>query len=267
VRDFSDDLAALIDTLGLRLPLHLVGWSAGAGVVMQYAIDHPENVAGIVLESAMSPYGFGGTHGTDGTPNWPDHAGSGGGTVNPDFLRLLGEGNRGTASPASPLATLRAFYTRPEFRLDPAFEERCLTGMLDTKTGDDVYPGDMTASEHWPGVAPGMTGMNNAISPRHLDLSAFGALRPAPRVLWIRGDSDQIVSDTSMFDFGYLGKLGALPGWPGDEIFPPQPMVSQLRAILERGGTYREVVYEACGHSPHLEQADRFLTDVREFVR
>lgn len=267
VRDFSDDLAALVDTLGLRLPLHLVGWSAGAGVVMQYAIDHPEHVAGLVLESAMSPYGFGGTQGIDGTPNWPDHAGSGGGTVNPDFLRLLGAGDRGTDSPASPLNTMRNFYTRPEFRLEPAFEGRCLDGMLHTRTGDDIYPGDFTASEHWPGIAPGSTGMNNAISPRYLDLTGFADLSPAPRVLWIRGDSDQIVSDTSMFDFGYLGKLGAVPGWPGDEIFPPQPMVSQLRAVLERGGNHHEVVYEACGHTPHLEHAARFLADVREFLQ
>jgi len=266
LRDLSDDLAALIETLELRTPLHVLGWSAGGGVVMQYAIDHPDRVAGLILEAGMSPYGFGGTKGLDGTPSWPDHAGSGGGTVNPEFLRLLAEGERGSDSPASPLNTMRAFYTRPEFRLEPAFEERCLTGMLDTRTGDDIYPGDSTPSEHWPGVAPGMTGMNNALSPRYLDLSGFADLSPAVPVVWIRGDSDQIVSDTSMFDFGYLGQLGAVPGWPGEAVFPPQPMLSQLRAVLERGGSFREVVYEACGHSPHLEQEDRFAADLREFV-
>lgn len=267
LRDLSDDLAALIDTLGLRTPLHLLGWSTGGGVIMQYTIDHPEHVAGLILEAPMSPYGFGGTQGVDGRPNWHDHAGSGGGTVNPDFLRLLSEGDRTADSPASPLNTMRTFYVHPDFRFEPDFEQRCLEGMLDTRTGDDIYPGDHTASENWPGVAPGTTGMNNALSPRYCDLTGFAGLPTAPRVLWIRGESDQIVSDTSMFDFGYLGMLGAVPGWPGDDLFPPQPMVSQLRAILDQGGRYREVVYETCGHSPHLEHADRFLSDVRGLLR
>ncbi|MCI0583733.1 MAG: alpha/beta hydrolase, partial [Chloroflexi bacterium] len=267
LRDLSDDLAALIATLGLPTPIHLLGWSTGGGVIMQYAIDHPQHVAGLILESPMSPCGFGGTHGIDGRPNWPDHAGSGGGTVNPDFLRRLGEGDRGSDSPTSPLNTMRNFYTQPEFRLEPEFERRCLDGMLDTKTGADVYPGDQTVSENWPGVAPGTSGMNNALSPRYCDLTGFAALSPAPLVLWIRGDSDQIVSDTSLFDFGYLGKLGAVPGWPGDDVFPPQPMVSQLRAVLERGGNFREIVYEACGHTPHLEHPERFLADMRAFMR
>jgi pimeloyl-ACP methyl ester carboxylesterase len=34
-------------------------------------------------------------------------------------------------------------------------------------------------------------------------------------------------------------------------------MIGQTRAVLERyaaaGGSYREVVYQNCGHSPHVE--------------
>jgi pimeloyl-ACP methyl ester carboxylesterase len=267
MRDFADDLQALVEALELPKPLYLLGWSAGGGVVMQYAVDHPDAAAGLVLESGMSPYGFGGTQGIDGRPNWPDHAGSGGGTVNPEFLRLLAAGERGADSPASPLGTMRALYVHPDFRIDADFEERCLDGMLATNVSDGVYPGDSVSSEHWPGVAPGTTGMNNALSPKYCNLSAFGDLSPAPPVLWIRGDSDQVVSDTSLFDFGYLGQLGAVPGWPGEDVFPTQPMWSQLRAVLDRGSSYREIVYEHCGHSPHIEQLDRFATDVHGFVR
>lgn len=138
--------------------------------------------------------------------------------------------------------------------------------MLTTKVGDDVYPGDLTSSDNWPGVAPGATGMNNAISPKYLDLAALAGISPAPPVLWIRGDSDQIVSDTSFFDFGYLSSLGYVPGWPGEEIYPIQPTVSQLRALLEKAGNFREVIFENCGHSPHLEHPQRFLEEVRSFV-
>src|SRR5690606_13104714 len=162
----------------------------------------------------------------------------------------------------------RQFYVAPAFTLDPEVEQRYLDGMLKTSVGDDVYPGDLTPSSNWPGVAPGTTGMNNALSPKYLDQSAFADLDPAPPVLWIRGDADQIVSDTSMFDLAQLGRLGVVPGYPGEEVVPTQPMVSQLRAVLDAaGGDYREVVYEDCGHSPHLEHARRFAEDVRSFLR
>lgn len=265
MRDFSDDLHALIEAMELATPLHLLGWSAGSGVVMQYAVDHLDNVASVVLESGMSPYGFGGTKGVDGTPVWEDYAGSGGGTANPDFVRLLAEGNRDDDDPASPLNTMRAFYFKQGFQHDRETEQRYLDGMLAMAVGDDIYPGDMTSSDNWPGVGPGSTGMNNAISPKYLDLSAFGGLSPAPPVLWIRGDSDLIVSDTSFFDFAYLGQAGMVPDWPGEDVCPAQPMVSQLRAVLEAGGNYREVVYEDCGHSPHIEEPARFLEDIRRF--
>lgn len=266
MRDFSDDLHALIESLGLTTPIDLLGWSAGSGIVMQYAIDHPKGVKGLILEAAMSPFGFGGTRGVQGTPVWPDFAGSGGGTANPDFVRLLKEGDRGAENPVGPLNTLRAFYVKAGFEFDPELEEKYLDGMLTTQVGDDVYPGDSTASDNWPGVAPGSTGMNNAISPKHLDLSSFASISPAPPVLWIRGDADQIVSDTSFSDFGYMGSLGLVPGWPGEELYPVQPMVSQLRTVLERAGHFREVIFENCGHSPHIEHPQRFLEEVLSFL-
>ena len=40
VRDYADDLAAVIDALGLA-SVHLVGWSMGGGVVLQYLVDRP----------------------------------------------------------------------------------------------------------------------------------------------------------------------------------------------------------------------------------
>lgn len=263
--DLADDLAALIDTLNLDRP-HLLGWSTGAGVVMRYALDRDGEVGRIVLESPVSPYGFGGTRGPEGRPNWDDYAGSGGGTANPDFVRMLAEKERGVDNPTSPRNVLRGFYVGAGFDFGPEFEKHCLDSMLRTSVGDDVYPGDLTTSENWPGVAPGTTGINNALSPKYMDVAAFAALDPAPPVLWIRGEEDQIVSDTSLFDFGYLGSLGLVPGWPGEEVFPPQPMVSQMRQVLARGGNYRELVYEECGHSPHLEQPDRFVRDLREFL-
>ena len=53
-----------------------------------------------------------------------------------------------------------------------------------------------------------------------------------------------------------------VPGWPGEQERPVQPMVSQTRYLLDgyraAGGTYREVVMDA-GHSPFLERPEEFL--------
>src|SRR6185312_2271003 len=48
MRDWADDVAALVDALGLTR-VHLVGWSMGAGVVLQYLLDAPERVASATL--------------------------------------------------------------------------------------------------------------------------------------------------------------------------------------------------------------------------
>lgn len=265
--DFSDDFVALLDTLGIEGPVDLLGWSAGGNIILQLAIDHPERVRRLVLEASGSPFGFGGSTGLDGRPVADDFAGSGGGTANAEFCQRLASGDRGEDA-ASPLTTMRVFYVKPGFTFSPDVEQKYLDGMLKTSVGDDIYPGDMTTSQNWPGVAPGSTGTNNALSPKYLNQGAFADLDPAPPVLWIRGADDQIVADVSMFDLAQLGKLGAVPGYPGEEVCPTQPMVSQLRSVLEQArGEFTEIVYEDCGHSPHLEHAERFAGEVREFLQ
>jgi pimeloyl-ACP methyl ester carboxylesterase len=103
--DFSDDLYALASASGLRdRMVHLVGWSVGGMVAMRYAMDHPDTVASLTLVNPMSPYGYGGTKDALGTPCWPDYAGSGGGTTNPEFVRRLSEGDR-SEEDLSPPAT------------------------------------------------------------------------------------------------------------------------------------------------------------------
>lgn len=261
LRDFSDDLAALARSLNLD-SFHLFGWSMGGNVAMQYAIDHPGSVRTLTLQSPGSPFGFGGTKGPEGTPIWLDFAGSGGGTANPDFVQRLGQGDRGSEQ-FSPRTVMNTFYFKPPFRPAPDREEIYLTSVLSSKVAEGIYPGDMTSSENWPNVAPGRQGPNNALSPKYLNQATLADINPKPPILWIRGADDQIVSDTSLFDFGFLGQLGAVPGWPGAEIYPPQPMVTQLRTVFTRyeanGGFYREIVLPDCGHSPHIEkQADVF---------
>ena len=85
-------------------------------------------------------------------------------------------------------------------------------------------------------------------------------------MLWLRGTDDVIVSDHSLYDLAYLGSIGAIPGWPGEQAWPPQPMLAQTRAVLDgyaaAGGRYREVVIDDAAHSPHLDQPERFLAEL-----
>ncbi|MFC4543315.1 alpha/beta hydrolase [Halosolutus amylolyticus] len=270
--DFAGDLRAVLTALEIDGPVTLVGWSIGGGVAMRYAIDHPDVVDALVLVNPVSPYGFGGTKDVEGTPCFDDYAGSGGGIGNDEFVSALADRVRDPSGEASPRKILRTYYVDPTHEFDPDREESYLTGMLDTVTGDENYPGSAIESENWPGVAPGDTGVNNAVSPKYCTLDEIADVEDheKPPVLWIRGDSDQIVSNESMFDLGTLGRMGQVPGWPGEDVFPPQPMVDQTRAVLDtyadRGGEYEEVVFGNTGHTPHVEVPGDFMDRLVEFL-
>jgi pimeloyl-ACP methyl ester carboxylesterase len=269
-RDWADDLAALVEALGLDR-VHLVGWSMGAGVVLQFLLDAPERVSSVALVSPISPYGFGGTVGADGVAVHADGTGSGGGAANPDFVAALAAGDTGVDNPMGPRAVLRQFYVAPgSLPLDPQLEDVFVASMISTRTGVDHYPGDAVTVDAWPGLAPGTRGVLNTMSPTVFDVSGIVELPGKPPVLWVRGDADQIVSDASVFDLAFLGSVGALPGWPGADRFAPQPMVTQTRSVLDRyaasGGAYREVVLPGVGHSPHVERPQEFAVALLEHL-
>lgn len=268
MRDFSDDLHSLVETLNLGT-FHLVGHSLGGIVAMQYLLDHAERITSVSLVATGSPYGFGGTRDLNGTPCWPDYAGSGAGLTNAELVRRIAAKDRGTESMFSPRQVFTALYGKAPFQ--PARTDILVESILTTVVQEDIYPGDKVASPNWPGIAPGTRGVNNALSPKYCNVSGIVEINPKPPILWIYGSADQIVSDRSLSDAGTLGAIGVIPNWPGPEIFPAQPMVSQTRAVLERyqanGGSYREVVMADVGHTPYIERMDAFLRFWLPFVQ
>lgn len=258
--DFSDDVAAVLDVLGVDRAV-VVGWSMGGGVALQLAIDRPGLVAGLVLESPVPPVGYGGTD-ADGALLDKEGAGTGGGGANPDFVARLQAGDWTDESNTSPRSVFRSSYVAAGYRTE--HEDLWVASMLTTMTGDGNYPGDSTPTTAWPGFAPGRTGVLNTMAPTHLDLTAVVDLDPKPPIAWVRGIDDAIVSDATFFDLNMLGKVGIVPGWPGDDIAPPQPMVTATRRVFDRyrdrGGEVREHAWEGVGHSPHLERVEEFAT-------
>jgi len=170
---------------------------------------------------------------------------------------------------SSPRVVMRTFFWSPSYKAPD--EDELIAEVLLTEVGDTGYPGDTTTSPNWPGVAPGRSGVNNAFSGRWCDTTVLADLSTKPPVLWVRGDQDQVISDESMFDFGTLGKLGAVGGWPGMEVYPPQPQIAQTRAVLDRyragGGSVEEVIFDGCGHCPPIERSaelrDLMLAHIR----
>ena len=267
LRDWADDTAALLDALGITRPVHLAGWSTGGAAIAAFAADRP--AASLTFIDPVSPYGYGGVR-RDGTPCWSDYAGSGGGTGSPDFTRRIAEGDRSSDDPASPRNVMNTSYWSPEHREPADREEILLAEILKSQTGDDGYPGDLVPTENWPTVAPGTRGILNALSPKHCDWSGIVALDPKPPVLWTHGTADIVVADGAAWEIGTLGKLGAVPGWPGEEAFPPQPMVTQIRDVLERyrdaGGRVVMEMFEGSGHFPAIDARERFAEVFFGFV-
>lgn len=265
--DWADDTAALLAALGVTASPHLVGWSTGGAAIVRYAMDRP--VASLTLLDPVSPYGFGGVR-ADGTPCAPDFAGSGGGTGSAEFAERIRAGDTSSESPFSPRNVMNSSYWAPTHREPPDREDLLVAEILKSVVGDDGYPGDGTASEHWPGVAPGTRGILNALSPKYCDWSGIVDLDPKPPVLWTHGSADIVVADGSAWEMGTLGAAGHVPGWPGADAYPPQPMVSQIRAVLDRyaaaGGRVRTEIFEGSGHGPHVDAADRWAAVFHGFL-
>lgn len=260
VGDLVDDAVALLDHLDVE-QTHLVANSLGGVVAWGLIARHSGKLLSVTLADPGSPYGFGATRDVEGNATWEDFAGSGAGLINPEVVRLISEGNDTLESPFTVRSALRSLVVKPPFV--PDREDEMVAAMLSTHIGDDDYPGDAVPSENWPGSAPGRWGPNNMLSPKYLDLADDVVdAGPKPPILWVRGDSDLSVSDSAMADPGTLGGMGLIPGYPGADVYPPQPMLGQTRAVLDRyaeaGGSYREVVIEEAGHIPFIEKPDKF---------
>jgi pimeloyl-ACP methyl ester carboxylesterase len=269
--DWADDAIALANHFGWH-DFHVVGHSLGGCVAWALLAQEPRRLRSVTLVAPGPPCGFPGAHALRGELNHPDGAGSGAGLVNPVFLQKLQEGDRGDVDRFfSPRTVMNRIYWKPPFR--HAREEQLLSAMLQVHLGEQQFPGDFTASPHWPGFAPGRFGPTNALSPLYNQetLAHLLANPTKPRLLWVYGNDDAVISDASTSDPGQHGKLGLLRDWPGPEIFPPQPIESQVIFALDQyeqaGGSVRRLTLADTGHTPYLERPTEVHGALAEHLR
>jgi pimeloyl-ACP methyl ester carboxylesterase len=268
--DLADDALALLDTLGYG-KAHVVGNSLGGSVLWWLLTSAPARVLTATLVAPGSPYGFGGTREIEGRPCYDDFAGSGAGlSSNPDVVRLVSEGYRGFDNPLGTRIALRALVYRPPFV--PEREEDLLSSALSIHVGEQDWPGDFVASTNWPHFAPGRWGPANALSPKYaFEIVELFSIEPKPDILWVRGAEDKAVADGAASDPAILGALGLIPNYPGQALYPPQPMIAQTRAVLDKyaatGGFYEEIVMAETGHAPFIEKLDEFNEIFHAFIQ
>ena len=175
-------------------------------------------------------------------------------------MERLNDRDETADAPTSPRNVFRSQYVTSDYTTD--HEDVWVESILSTSTATGNYPGDAVASDNWPGFAAGTTGVLNTLAPKHFNVSGIVDLPNKPPIAWVHGTADAIVSDTSFYDYNYLGQLGIVPDWPGAEVAPPQELVSQTRDVLEAyraaGGDVTEVRLEGVGHSAHLEAPAEF---------
>ena len=270
--DMSDDVHSLLEALGLagQKRVNAAGWSMGGGVLQQMMLEHPDDLGSVTLIAPLSPYGFGGTKGAEGTLANDDSAACGAAGANAGFVARLEAKDASEDDPQSaPRVTMRTFYGGGQNAAN--IDEDFLTDeLLKTRTGEDFYPGDNVPSENWPGLAAGDRGVLNTMVPKHYNSSAIVDLERKPAVVWIRGTEDKVVSNASLFDLATLGQMGVVPGWPGEDVLPPQPMEDQTRAVLDRyrdnGGEATEVVLEGVDHGIPLAVPGRVVEEITKVM-
>ncbi len=81
----------------------------------------------------------------------------------------------------------------------------------------------------------------------------------------------QLFRTGSFTDPGYQGERGQRPGWPGEEVFPPQPLLTEVKYALDQyertGGKVRRLVLDGVGHTPYLEKPDEVQRAIAEHLK
>ncbi|HOW56677.1 MAG TPA: alpha/beta hydrolase [Smithellaceae bacterium] len=267
--DLADDAVALLDELGIE-KAHVVGNSLGGNVVYWLMADYSARLKSVFFAGAGSPYGFRGTKDETGTPCYDDFAGSSGGLVNPALIKAIREKDMNLDNKLGLRAAMYALVFSSNL-ISLEREKALMEASFSIHLGEKDFPGDSVQSPNWPYVSAGNWGSVNALSPKyHVDVKKIYNAKNKVEVIWARGEHDIAVADSAGSDPGVLGKMGLIPNYPSDVVYPPQPMNKQIRRFLndyaKAGGSYQEVIIRDLGHAFFLERPRQFNTLLNDFI-
>jgi L-proline amide hydrolase len=209
---FKDELAALVEHVGIAGRYHVVGQSWGGMLAMDHALDRPPGLVSVVAaDSPASAAAFAeGAHAlVDTLP--PDVAGT--------IHRHEAAGT--TGDPEYQTAILE-FYRRYVCRLDPWPDP--LVRSFDAMEADPTVYGTMNGPSEFTVTGP----------LREWDITDRLGEIDVPLLL-VSGEHDEVRPDV-------------------------------VRQIHERVRDCRWELFEDASHTPHLEQPERFLRVVSEFL-
>jgi L-proline amide hydrolase len=209
---FKDELAALIEHLGIGGRYHVVGQSWGGMLAMDHALDRPPGLVSVVAaDSPASAAAF-----AEGAHALVD-------TLPPDVAETIERHEAaGTTGDAEYQTAILEFYRRYVCRLDPWPD--ALVRSFDAMEADPTVYGTMNGPSEFTVIGP----------LREWDITDRLHEIDVP-VLLVSGEHDEVRPDV-------------------------------VQAIHERVRDCEWVLFEDASHTPHLEQPERFLRVVSEFL-
>ena len=209
---FKDELAALVDQLGIGGRYHVVGQSWGGMLALDHALDRPPGLLSVVAaDSPADADAF-----ARGAVALLD-------TLDPETkATILRHEEAGTTGDPEYAAAVQEFYTRYVCRLDP-----------------------------WPDAL----------------VRTFDALEADPTVYATMNGPSEFTVIGPLREWNITDRLGEIEvpvlliSGEHDEVRP-----EVVQAAHDRLRESEWVLFEGCSHTPHLEQPERFLRVVEEFL-
>ena len=209
---FKDELAALVEHLGIQERYHVVGQSWGGMLAMDHALDHPPGLVSVV--AADSP-------------------------ADADAFARGAVGLLDTLAPQTKATILR--HEEAGTTEDPEYGEAVL----------EFYKRYVCRLDPWPDEL----------------VRSFAAIEEDPTVYGTMNGPSEFTVIGPLREFDLTPRLGEfdvpllLVSGEHDEVRP-----EVVRDVYERVPGARWELFEGCSHTPHLEQPERFLQVVSEFL-
>ena len=223
IKDFSDDLKGFVDALELK-DFHLIGWSTGGAVCMQFEADYPGYCQKLILLASASTRGYPifGTK-ADGTP---------------DSERRLRTIEDVEQDAGKTLAMQSLYDTENREGLKAVWNALIYTHNKPDDEKYDEYVDDMLTQKNLADVYHSLNTFNISDKNNGLSDGTNQAKKLSVPILILRGDRDYVVTEQMTKEI--VEDLGANATYIPLENTGHSPMVDNLPRLKELIETFLE---------------------------